>query len=745
MAVDVSIQSKYDLTKRGVLGDISKTFDVLGWITPVVLPMKLLMQELWNPNLGWDSPLPDALRIRHKEWREELGQLAGWGLPRCYFANEESKEISLHGFSDASEKAYGAVIYIRAIYEHHPPTVQLVVAKSRVLPLKEKRTIPELELSGAVLLTNLLQTVQQTLGLEGKEVRAWSDSTTVLCWLNAPPTKYKVFVGNRITAATEYYPPPPSIWSHVPTRENPADHASRGSTARELMENDLWWKGPRWLSEEPIVMPRQPQREEIDAHGAVGMKASCLPMSTAAPPSSVWVADRFRSYDKLIRVVAWVRRAGCNFGAIGQVKKKAARLSVTEVEEAEVFLLKKAQGRAFPSEVMFLSCVPPHSLPKGSNIRSLHPILGRDGLLHVGGRLSHADLQYNQKHPIIMSAKDELTKRIFEQMHITMCHCGPTLLMSAVGQRFYCTGARLLARQICHQCLLCRKIQAKTQSQLMGQLPKARITPAIPFSTTGVDYCGPFTYREGRGRGLRKLEGYIAVFICFVTKAVHLEPASDQTTGTFLAALKRFVSRRNLPRDLHSDNGSNFIGAKNELEKLQRLLGTDQLPAEVQTFLVDHRMVWHTIPARAPNFGGLWEAAVKSAKFHLKRVIGKQVISFEEMLTITCQVEACLNSRPLGVQHCQNPEGIEPLTPGHFLTGAPLTAYPDTGTKTQMTLTKRWTLCQQITHDFWRRWSAEHLQQLQSANKWNNSSPNRAGSRGGGVVGVATPPFALAS
>ena len=123
-------------------------------------------------------------------------------------------------------------------------------------------------------------------------------------------------------------------------------------------------------------------------------------------------------------------------------------------------------------------------------------------------------------------------------------------------------------------------------------------------------------------------------------------------------------------------------------------------------------MVWHTIPARAPNFGGLWEAAVKSAKFHLKRVIGKQVVSFEEMLTITCQVEACLNSRPLGVQHCQNPEGIEPLTPGHFLTGAPLTAYPDTGTKTQMTLTKRWTLCQQITHDFWRRWSAEHLQQL---------------------------------
>ena len=172
MAVDVNTQGGFEATKRGLLGDISRTFDVLGWINPVILPMKLLMQELWNPNLGWDAPLPEPLRSRHKEWREELGQLAEWELPRCYFADEQAKEVSLHGLSDASEKAYGAVIYIRATYENHPPTVQLVVAKSRVLPLKEKRTIPELELCGAVLLIDLLQTVQQTLELEPTQVSA---------------------------------------------------------------------------------------------------------------------------------------------------------------------------------------------------------------------------------------------------------------------------------------------------------------------------------------------------------------------------------------------------------------------------------------------------------------------------------------------------------------------------------------------------------------------------------------------
>ena len=494
MAVDVNTQVGFESTKRGLLGDISRTFDVLGWINPVILPMKLLMQELWDPNLGWDAPLPEPLRIRHKLWREELSQLIDLELPRCYFANEPSKEVSLHGFSDASEKAYGAVIYMRATYENQPPTVKLVVAKNRVLPLKEKRTIPELELCGAVLLMDILQTVQQTLELEPTQVNAWSDSTTVLCWLKSVPTKYKVFVGNRITTATEYFPP--SIWSHVPTDENPADYASRGISAGELKENTLWWSGPSWLSEDPIARPRQPQEAEIEAESMVGMKVSCMPISAAAPPFSVWVEGRFRSYRKLIRVTAWLIRAGYNFGANGQEKDKST-LSVSEIEDAEHFLIRRSQRRTFPAEFMALSQSPPQSIPKSSSILTIHPFLGKDGLLHLGGRLSHADISYIQKHPILLSAKDDLTKRIFEQMHITMCHCGPTLLMSSVGSRFYCTGARLLAKQICHQCLHCRKIQARAQTQLMGQLPKARITPSNPFSTTGVDYCGPFTYSIG--------------------------------------------------------------------------------------------------------------------------------------------------------------------------------------------------------------------------------------------------------
>ena len=127
MSVDVCSQAKYALTKRGNLSDISKVFDVLGWITPVILPMKLLMQELWEPEIKWDDHLDEELKSCHRKWREELPLLSDLELSRCYFLPEPSVDIQLHGFSDASERAFAAVVYLRATYQNQPPTVKIVV------------------------------------------------------------------------------------------------------------------------------------------------------------------------------------------------------------------------------------------------------------------------------------------------------------------------------------------------------------------------------------------------------------------------------------------------------------------------------------------------------------------------------------------------------------------------------------------------------------------------------------------
>ena len=208
-------------------------------------------------------------------------------------------------------------------------------------------------------LADLLQSTQNTLNLSVEQVHAWCDSTIVLCWLNSTATRYKTFVANRITHATAHFPP--SMWHHVPTEENPADCASRGISARELRNHGLWWAGPPWLKLEPVAVPRQPQKAELESEQDKGAKATCM-VVTDVPP--VWLASRYRSYNKLVRVTAWVHRAGYNFCSrlYHRPLNQDAQLTVEEVSAAELFLIKLSQKRAFPKEFRLLTASPPLSI-----------------------------------------------------------------------------------------------------------------------------------------------------------------------------------------------------------------------------------------------------------------------------------------------------------------------------------------------------------------------------------------------
>jgi len=204
----------------------------------------------------------------------------------------------------------------------------------------------------------------------------------------------------------------------------------------------------------------------------------------------------------------------------------------------------------------------------------------------------------------------------------------------------------------------------------MGDLPPPRVNPSPPFSHCGVDYAGPFKIIPYVGRGQKGRKYYVALFICLATRAVHLEYVDDYATSGFVAAFRRFVSRRGLPTDVYSDN---FQGADNEL---RRAFISTIKNSELTTKLAMDRIRWHFIPASAPHFGGLWEAGVKSFKHHLKRVVGSHTLSQLEFSTLLCEIEACLNSRPLAPLH-DDPETFDALTPGHFLIGRPLLSVPE--------------------------------------------------------------------
>ena len=201
--------------------------------------------------------------------------------------------------------------------------------------------------------------------------------------------------------------------------------------------------------------------------------------------------------------------------------------------------------------------------------------------------MSNSYLTLSQKHPIIADSKDILMVLLCNYLHVCLGHCGPTLLLVALGRRFNVVSARRLTRSVCSQCKICRKAAPKTLPQLLGELPAGRTCTSPAFTSTGLDFAGPFTIKKGHTRKPVYLKAYLCLFVCLSTKAIHLD---DLTTASFLAGLNRFISRRGCPTIIHSDNGSNFVGARNKLHEIYDFLQSEDTDSSVHQHLLKHRI-----------------------------------------------------------------------------------------------------------------------------------------------------------
>lgn len=228
----------------------------------------------------------------------------------------------------------------------------------------------------------------------------------------------------------------------------------------------------------------------------------------------------------------------------------------------------------------------------------------------------------------------------------------------------------------------------------MGDLPASRVKPYRPFDVCGTDFAGPFQIKDGKLRNRAIIKAYICIFVCFSTKAVHIEVISDSTSRAFLNCFKRFISRRGLCSHIYSDNGKTYVGANNYIMEVHDLLLRANNDPEVQCFLNENTI---------PHHGGIWESAVKSAKYHAMRIIGKTILTFEELTTLFTQIEAILNSRPL-TELSSNPADLEPLSPGHFLIGSPLNALPETDLRdVPDNRLPKYELLRKLQQHFWAR------------------------------------------
>ena len=434
----------------------------------------------------------------------------------------------------------------------------------------------------------------------------------------------------------------------------------------------------------------------------------------------IWeVIIKYSSFKKLNRITVWCIRFTSKLQRKSSLEIPCDYLTVPELELARLTLIRVVQRLAFARDISKLESS--SSISRGP-LASLVPFVDAQGILRVGGRLKHSTLDFDEKHPIILPEKGHFTILIIRDHHEKALHGGTQLTLSMLRQNYWILRGRCVVRTYIHSCVTCWRWRAKASQQQMGKLPPSRVTATRPFLNWGVDYADPFLTKTSPGRGHRTRKSYVAVFICLSTRALHLDLVSDYTTAAFLAAFRRFVSPRGHSASMRSDCGMNFVGADKELRQWFSA-ATSEL-GDLALLLTGMGTTWIFNPPAAPHFGGIWEAAVKSMKFHLRRVIGDTPMTFEEMSTLLTQIEACLNSRPL-FPLSDEPDDFNFLTPAHFLVGSSLIAVsePSLAAEPSNRLT-RWQLVQQMRDHYWRRWATEYLQTLQGRHKWVTGHPN---------------------
>lgn len=712
-------------TKRNILSYIARTFDPLGLLAPLIFSMKYFLKLLWEAQLNWDDPLPQSLCALWSSFIENISTVSTLRIPR--FIGSPHSAIGLLGFCDASQKGYAACIYLHVTSGDHV-TVNLIKAKSRIAPAKTI-SIPRLELCGALLLSRLLHSVVHALPhINLRFCYLFTDATIVLNWLHISPHKLKCFVANRITKILESTDA--NSWFHIASEQNPADLASRGTSPSNIVLDSLWWHGPEMFQAPQESWPALSSVEVIPELPELRSESIALITSCSAPPTFIEYFAKFSSFLRLIRTVAYLLRFVQVCRKTLQVTQRS--LTASEIESATEFCVRITQEYYFSKEIKLLR------EKRHNSLSSLSPFFDSAGLLRVGGRLDNSSLEYSSVHPLLLPKKCTLSNLICDHYHQQSLHSGPRTTQSIILQKFWIISLRSLLRSRIRNCLTCFRFRTSPVQPLMASLPSHRVTPLRAFQAVGVDFAGPFNVKINNLRNSRSVKGYLCIFVCMSTKAVHLECVSDLTTDAFLAAFDRFISRRGLPSDVYSDNGTNFVGAAAYFKEIHKILLADE--DHIISTLASKSINWHFNPPSAPNFGGLWEAAVKSSKIMLRRVIGDTPLTFEEFSTIFSRIEAILNSRPLYDFSPDPTENATLLTPGHFLIGTSLLQPPEQPIPEDIPLKSRWLRIRQVIQTFWKLWSQHYLHTLVQRLKWNRATSTLIVDQPVLIYGINTPP-----
>ncbi|XP_063389850.1 uncharacterized protein LOC134675515 [Cydia fagiglandana] len=602
---DNSLDCHEKVTKRDVLRTLARVYDPCGFASPLILPAKIFFQQLCEMKIKWDTNLSTDLIRKWSKILDSLKLTRDIEIPR-HVGNVTPKskvKYELHTFTDASMKAYAAVTYLRIVGERENK-IAFLMSKARITPLEDQKDlkIPRLELLAYLIGSRLMKYVKANIDLPVQKQYLWTDSQVVLGWIKSNKL-LSPFITRRVNEIKENKG---FEFRYVDTNRNPADLATRP----ELWESKkgLWFKGPEFLSKEPVHWPSSTISEDQQAFLVAGEGLDII-------------NDPEMSVEDCEKDIPDVHLDMDLDGQIAQEQENAIQVE-TDISGDKTHLTEiiNLQKEHFPEEV---------SGKETHLTRNLGLYLDVDGLLRSRGRLSNTRWSYDMKHPILLPPKSSFTDKVIRETHVENYHVGVPHTLNIIREKYWIPQGRAQVQRVLKTCNQCIK-QGGGPYRLppTPALPVERANYSDPYTYTGLDYFGPVLVATKLGKEKR----WVCLYTCLAVRAVHMEVVKDLTAEECLLALRRFIASRGKPTMILSDNATQF--------KLTSELLTN-------SYCVKNSIKWKFIPQLAPWHGGVYERLVALAKHCMKRTLEKHLLNDNQLLTVIKEIEAVINTRPL--------------------------------------------------------------------------------------------------
>jgi len=684
-------------TRRELASLFGRPFDPMGLLGPVFNRLRIFMRKVgaWSSQFKdktnkkataeWDAPLSAELVQEAILLIDDLKLIVNFRVPRACVTSA----FDLYFFADASSAAYGVCVY--GYPQVAEGDVRGVLLMSRGRLSSPNRTIPQLELIAATLAAETYSVLKAEFA-SAKCVRFFTDSSITLCRIQGVPNSKEPFVRNRVLKIQEQTKS--SDWGFVSTKHNPADVISRGQSAKLLLNNELWLKGPR-ASElgSSRALAMYTQALDLTELHELNRKLSDTPYIHLLVTFTTLMQFMQSRFDYLSRVNAGKQRP------------------VALPQLAVIRLWQHIQRETLGPELSALR--KGNSVGKKSKVAHLRLFIDEWGLLRHDRRLERSELPYDSKFPIVL-LNHPLTRGYIEFVHSNrLLHAGQSMTSAYLKRSVELVGLSQTIRFIRRNCARCRRFHAPPYAPEMAPLPKERVTERRAFATVGIDIFGPLDSEPMPKLGAKRKKAssekkkyYGLIFVCASSRAIHIELLGSREFKDVRNAIYRFISRRGVPERFFSDNEKSFTKCGKMLDIYNQIRRCESTMAK------DYPSIrWTFNPPRTPHWGGFYERCIATVKNGLLQFKPQRAYTFDELQTILAIVEALVNTRPL----IQRGNDLPSITPADLVLGHSLLIMPNVHFTQKDTLNDtliNYTGFRKKLGVLWRIWREEYLTSL---------------------------------